>query len=125
MGTVVGDVIFNRNGHPVLVRDQNPKTGEVFLDGDKEKVRNEVRHGIIRGLESASRTQLQDILDETGDSDSVNAGIDSLHARIKELKAASADPRLVKYLEAELQHRMAQAQYTPRDYGFDRFVLKG
>lgn len=125
MAMVVGDVLFNRDGRPVIIKSQDHQTGQVTLEKDNAAVRNEARHSILNGLPPATKTELHETLDAVAKEGSEIALIDSLYSRIKEMKAAGADPRLIRYLEAELQHRMVQAQYAPHDFAFDKFVVGG
>lgn len=118
MSIIKGDIIFSRGGKPVQVTSKDPRSGNVTLDSDFDKVRAEARMGIKNGLEPDLKDAYRTTLSETGDDDA-RARIDKLHARIQDMKKENANPRLVRYLEGELHYLMTRERHTPSRFEFD------
>lgn len=122
MSIMNGDVLFSRNADPVVVRSQEPGSNKVVLDDDRNLVREKTRFGVKNGLPEAAKEAFNTILSEVNNADAKRE-IDDLHSRINDLREAGGNQRLIRYLEAELTHRMLKENYHPKNYGSDQFSL--
>lgn len=120
-----GDILFSRVGRPVLVTSRDPDTESVNLQEDISQVQKAARLGIKNGLQPDQR----DLFERTRlsvISDDKRQEILSLRDRIKEMKDSGADPKVMRYLENELQHLVVREGITPGDYRInERTLIKG
>ena len=123
MTVVKGDTIFARGGVPVLVTSKNEVTGEVTYTSDFEKVQKENKNSVRNGLDEATKAQFQEIVTNTGGKD-VKESIRNLAEKIRDLKKEPTNPRLLRYLQGELQYLMTRERYQPEDYEVDRLTLE-
>ena len=118
MAIINGDVIFSRGGKPVQVTSKDVQTGNVTLEPDFDKVQKESEYGIKNGLGKEVKEAFKATLSEVKDSNKI-VEIENLRKKVAALKKENVDPRLMRYLEGELQYRMTRERYTPLDFEFD------
>ncbi len=122
MGIVRGDIVFSRDGRPVEVTSKDARTGEVTLNNDLSEIQAQNLHGIKNGLGPDEKAAFKTILSEVSDSDK-HIEIESLVRKIGELKKQNADPRMLRYLESELNFKMTKERYIPKDLLIDSHTL--
>ncbi|MCA2959446.1 MAG: hypothetical protein IOD12_04280 [Silvanigrellales bacterium] len=123
MTILKGDVVFARAGDPVLVKSKDPKSGNVVVDKDFDKVQASTGIGVINGLKEETKDTFRSILAEVENEDAKQE-IRSLSNRIQELRKENADPRLIRYLKGELQFRMTRERFQPENYETDQLTLR-
>lgn len=109
------DILWTRNGEPVLVNKTNEKTGDVHLDNNFPTVQESAKNGIKNGLSIADRESYKSTLSNVQNTNKKQE-IQDLYQKIKGLKESNTNPRLLKYLESELQFRIIRENYKPDDY---------
>lgn len=122
MAITQGDVVFSREGKPVTVTSKDKSTGNVTVDKNFERVQAENKSGIRNGLDPSQKTAYKAILSDLQSPDK-QAEIDLLAKKIDELKKSNVDPRVLRYLESELKHRMSRERYQPDTYQIDPTTL--
>lgn len=119
------DIVFTRFGRPAVVTARNSVSAEVALEHDLKVVQDRAPFGIKNGLTEPQRDQFEQVRRESL-SDDKKEEILRLRERIKELKEANADSKVLHYLESELQHLIVREGFVPRDYMIDeRTIIKG
>lgn len=118
MAVISGDIIFSRGGKPVKVTSKNPDTGDVTLDKDFDNVQKESQFGIKNSLEKESKDAYKSVLSGIKNPEKITE-IENLRSKLADLKKENVDPRLIRYLEGELQFRMTRERYTPENFEFD------
>ena len=116
------DILWTRVGDPVLVDKTDEKTGEVYLENNFSKVQNAAKNGIKNGLSVTEREAYKATLSSVQNTNKKQE-IQELYQKIKSLKEGNTDPRLLKYLENELQYKMIHENYTPANYGINPVTL--
>ncbi len=109
------DILWTRNGDPVLVDKTDENSGQVFVTDKFPNVQKEVKLGIKNGLSVPQRDAFKSTISEVQGADKKKEIID-LFQKIKSLKENNGDMRVIKYLENELQYRMIREDYKPGDY---------
>lgn len=109
------DILWTRTGDPVLVKNINDKSGEVDLENNFSKIQENTKNGLKNGLTIEEREAYKTSLANVQSPDKKQE-IRELHNKIKSLKEGNTNPRLLKYLENELQYRMIREDYTPDDF---------
>lgn len=122
MGINIGDIVFTRDGRPVIVKGKDPKTGNVSIEPSLSEVAEASQNGIKNGLNESERAAWSAILSEVKDTDQ-RKEIDALHSKIETLKKENKDARVIRYLQSELQHKMMRARYQPENVAVDPATL--
>lgn len=112
MGLSVGDIVFARGGKPAVVVGYDDKTDKANLDDNILLAQEQGHNGVRNGFDSDSRAAYNSVIDGVRNPNK-HKEIDDLYKRINELRSAGADPRLLRYLQGELQFRMSREQYQP------------
>jgi hypothetical protein len=119
MRIVKGDVVFQRNGSPAVVKEVVRENGKVVLDYDLEKVQKTAERGLKNHLNEAQRASYNLTLKDVESSDK-REEITDLYDAIQNLRAnRRTDPKVLHYLENELMHRMHREKFTPQNYEVD------
>ncbi len=116
------DILWTRNGDPVLANKINDATGDINLDHNFARVQKMASRGIKNGLSVPTREAFDVTLSDVQDPDKKKE-IEELYQKINKLKESNADSRLVKYLKNELQFRMVRENYIPTGYGVNPDTL--
>lgn len=120
MKMVNGDVIFLRNGAPAVVKNVDHSSGKVVLEEDLSKVQKQTENGLKNNLDESQRASYNVHL-KSVEGDSKQEEIRNLYETILFLKdSRQADPKVLRYLENELMHRMLRDDYTPPNYQVDK-----
>ncbi len=109
------DILWTRNGDPTLVDKINENSGGVYLDDRFSRIQEESKNGIKNGLPVTEREAFKNTMSSLENSDKIKEIQDLFH-KIKSLKESNTDPRLLKYLNSELQFRMVRENYKPEDF---------
>ncbi len=117
------DILWSRNGDPILVENINPQTGEVYTNNNFKKIQNQAKNGIKNGLNPIEREQYQSTLANVTSPDKKQEII-NLFEKIKKLRGSNTDGKVLKYLENELQFRILRDNYKPDDYGIPKTSLE-
>ena len=117
-----GDIVWTRNGDPIRVKGKDPQTGQLYIDREYANVQKESQNGIKNGLSQDTRSAFQTVLSSAQNPDKKEE-INFLFEKIKTLKGQNADPRLIKYLENELQFRIVRESYKPEDFAESSIVI--
>ncbi len=125
MGINPGDILFTRAGRPALVTARDAGSAEVSLQENLKDVQRATPFGIKNGLDRRQRDEF-----ETNRfaslSDDKRQEILMLRDRIRDLREKNSDPKVVHYLENELQHLVIREGITPSDYMVsERTLVKG
>jgi len=119
MNLVNGDVVFLRNGAPAVVKNVDQSSGKVVLDDDLAKVQQQSEKGLKNHLDEKQRASYNVHL-QSVEGDSKQEEIRNLYETILFLKdSRQVDPKVLRYLENELMHRMHRDDYTPPNYQVD------
>lgn len=113
------DIVWTRNGDPVRISEKNQKTGKLILDNNFTKIQDTTKLGIKNGLEPEQKESYNTTLSKIENSDDRYQEIRDLYNKIQTLKRGNTDPRLIKYLENELQFRMVREKFIPENYEVD------
>jgi hypothetical protein len=116
------DILWTRTGDPVLVSNKNEQNGDVYLENKFSKVQEVAKDGLKNGLTIPEREAYKSTLSGVKNMDKKQE-IQDLYQKIKSLKEGNTNPRLLKYLESELQYRMIRENYIPPDYGIKPVTL--
>ena len=111
----VNDILWSRTGDPILIKNIDTATGNVYTNTNFKETQAQAKNGIKNGLAVPEREIYQSTLSEIQSPDKKQEII-SLFNKIKGLKEGNTDPRLLKYLENELQFRMLRENFKPEDY---------
>lgn len=122
MAITQGDIVFNREGKPVTVTSKDKSNGNVTVDKNFDRIQAENRNGIRNGLDPSQKSAYKAILTEVNNPDK-QAEIDLLAKKIDELKKSNVDPRVLRYLDSELKHRMSRERYQPETFQVDPTTL--
>lgn len=122
MTTIPGDIIFAKNGRPVEIKSKDPKTGEIVAERDMNLIRESAKFGIKNGLNEDRREAYKTVISEV-QSDSQQEMINNLYKKIEDLKSSNGDPRLIRYLNGELQFLMSRNNSVPEQYKTDELTL--
>ncbi|RDB35668.1 hypothetical protein [Spirobacillus cienkowskii] len=116
------DILWSRTGEPVRIANRDNNTGKIILDKDFAKVQETAKFGIRNGLEPKQKEEYlanlsaieskPDIRRNTPDK---RQEIRDLYHQIKRLKEERIDPRVIRYLENELQYRIVREKFAPED----------
>lgn len=117
------DILWTRTGDPILVDKFNEKTGEIYLNNDYNKIQKASKNGIKNGLDLESRKAYNTTLSSAENEDKKQE-IKNLYQKIKSLKENNTNPRLLKYLENELQFRIIRENFRPEDYSVDALTIE-
>ena len=117
------DILWNRNGDPVRIADRNNKNGKIVLDPDFAKIQETAKFGIKNGLEPDQKEAYATNLSGIENNDDRHQEIRDLYSKITKLKQSNTDPRVIKYLENELQYRIVRENFTPEDFEVDPITL--
>ncbi len=112
MGLTVGDIVFARAGKPSVVVGYDEQTERANLNDDLGLVQEIAANGVRNGIELESRDSYNSIIDGIRNKDK-RKEIEELYKKISEMRARGADPRMMRYLEGELQYRMSREKYQP------------
>ncbi|NBW83385.1 hypothetical protein EBR21_16675 [bacterium] len=119
MKMVNGDVIFLGNGRPAVVKNVDYGAGTVELENDLAKIQKQAEGGIKNNLDEKQRAAYNVSLKNI-ESDSKKEEIQNLYDMIQSYKETKrVDPKVMRYLENELMHRMLRDEYTPPNYQTD------
>jgi len=117
------DILWNRNGDPVRIADRNNKNGKVILDPDFDHIQETAKFGIKNSLEPAQKEAYHLELSRVENPDDRHQEIRDLNNKITQLKQENTDPRVLKYLENELQFRIVREKFTPENFAVDPLTL--
>ena len=117
------DILWNRNGDPVRIADRNNKNGKIILDPDFSHVQETAKFGIKNALEPAQKEAYHLELSNVENPDDRHQEIRDLYNKITQLKHENTDPRVLKYLENELQFRIVREKFTPENFAVDALTL--
>jgi hypothetical protein len=117
------DILWNRNGDPVRIAERNDKNGKIILDTDFPKIQNTAKFGIKNGLEPEQKDAYATHLSGVENMDDRHQEIRDLYNKITKLKQGNTDPRVIKYLENELQYRIVREKFTPENFEVDPITL--
>lgn len=119
MRIVAGDIVFQRDGRPAMVKTVNKEQGKVVLEQDLDQVQKAAGRGIKNNLLQEQRDEYNSVLDDVANSDK-RQEIRDLYGTIQKLKASKVgDSKVLRYLENELMHRMNRENYTPTEFATD------
>ena len=116
------DILWTRTGDPVRVDKVNEQTGKVNLDRDFATIQETTKNGVKNGLSVPEREAYKSTLSGVQNPDKKEE-IRELYQKIKSLKQGNTEPRLLKYLESELQFRIIRENYEPNDYEVNPVTL--
>ena len=117
------DILWTRNGDPVRIADRNNKNGKIILDSGFENIQEVAQFGIRNGLEPNQKEAYLTTLSRVENLDDKNQEIRDLYSKITKMKMANSDPRVIKYLENELQYRIVREKFTPENFEVDALTL--
>lgn len=117
------DILWSRTGDPVRVAARNDKDGKIILDTKFDNIQNIARIGIKNGLEPEQKAAYNVNLSQVQNDADRRQEIRDLYNRITQLKQENTDPRVVKYLENELQYRIVREKFTPENFAVDSITL--
>ncbi len=117
------DILWSRTGDPVRIAARNPKDGKVILDTNFDNIQEVAKIGIKNGLEPAQKAAYNLNLSLIQNDDDRQQEIRDLYNRITQLKQENTDPRVIKYLENELQFRIVREKFTPENFAVDAITL--
>ena len=116
------DIVWTRNGDPMQVTGKSPETGKLYFENRFDVIQKESKQGVKNGLDPDSKEAVRSIISCVQNNDK-HEEINQLYEKIKTLKGQNADPRLIKYLENELQFRIVRETYKPEDYAESPVVI--
>lgn len=120
-----GDPVFSRNGEPAVVLARQANNDVLRADARPEQLREQFRHGYIKGLESSERKQFNAIMDSILEIDDVHEQLSALKGKIETFeRQESPSPqglRFARYLKSELFHLMQVNNIQPREYNIPYF----
>ncbi|APJ03253.1 hypothetical protein [Silvanigrella aquatica] len=117
------DILWTRNGDPVRIAERNDKNGKIILDSDFDNIQETAKFGIRNGLEPNQKEAYLTTLSNQDNQDDRQQEIRDLYNQITKMKHANADPRVIKYLENELQYRIVREKFTPENFEVDPLTL--
>lgn len=117
------DILWSRSGDPVRITERNDKNGKIILDTDFSKIQDTAKFGIKNGLEPTQKAAYETNLSEIANRDDRRQEIRDLYDKITKLKQGNTDPRVIKYLENELQYRIVREKFTPESFEVDPLTL--
>jgi hypothetical protein len=123
MTIVKGDVLFSRGGEPLLVKKKNASTGDVEFEGTLANIQLQTKNGLKNGLNESQSAKYSSVLDEVRSEDKKEM-IRGLYEKIQDLKKNNADPRIIRYLNGELQYMMTRERFQPETYEVDKLTLQ-
>lgn len=112
MALTVGDIVFAKAGKPAVVVGYDEKTARANLDENFALVQDVGFNGVRNGIDLENREAFNSVINSVKNNDK-RTEIDDLNKKMEEMKAKGADPRLLRYLEGELQFRMSREKYQP------------
>jgi hypothetical protein len=119
MRIVAGDIVFQRDGRPAVVKTVNKEQGKVVLEKDLDQVQEAASRGVKNNLLQEQRDEFNSVLDDVANSDK-RQEIRDLYGTLQKLKASKVgDSKVLRYLENELMHRMNRENYTPTEFATD------
>lgn len=114
-----GDVVFQRNGSPAVVKDIEQDSRKVVLDENIDSVQKAAARGLKNNLNEAQREAFNITLKDVENSDKQQE-ISELYETIENLRSGKkTDPKVLRYLENELMHRMHRENFVPQNYRHD------
>jgi hypothetical protein len=123
MTVLKGDILFSRKGDPLLVTKKNEVTGGVLSDSGMEKIQARTKDGLKNGLDDDQSSKYTSVLDQVRSPDKKEM-IRGLYEKIQDMKKNQGDPRLIRYLDGELQYMMTKERYQPEIYEVDKLTLQ-
>ncbi len=117
------DVLWNRNGDPVRIAERNDKNGKIILDSNFSKIQDVSKFGIKNGLEPSQKDAYATNLSTIENMEDRHQEIRDLHSQIEKLKKGNTDPRVIKFLENELQYRIVREKFTPENFEVNPITL--
>jgi len=114
-----GDVIFLGNGAPAVVAQVDRNSGSIVLERERAKVQEQVENGLKNHLDDSQRSFLNVSINSVKD-DSTSKEIQNLYDLIQNYKESKkVDPKVLRYLENELMHRMHRDGHIPANFKVD------
>jgi hypothetical protein len=123
MSVIKGDILFSRSGDPLLVAKKNMTTGGVLFDGNLAASQLRSKDGLKNGLDEEQSAKYSSTLDSVRTDDKKEM-IRGLYEKIQDLKKNNADPRVIRYLNGELQYMMTRERFQPEIYEVDKLTLQ-
>lgn len=117
------DILWSRTGDPVRVAARNNKDGKIILDTNFENIQDVAKIGIKNCLEPEQKAAYNVHLSQIQNNEDRHQEIRDLYNKITELKHENTDPRVIKYLENELQFRIVREKFTPENFAVDAITL--
>jgi hypothetical protein len=117
------DVLWNRNGDPVRIANRNDKNGKIVLDSDFSNIQETAKFGIKNGLEPSQKEAYSTHLSRVENMNDRHQEIRDLYSKIEKLKQENTDPRVIKYLENELQYRIVREKFAPENFEVNPITL--
>jgi ribosomal protein S4 len=124
------DILWSRTGEPVRIASRNDSTGKIILDKDFDKVQETAKFGIRNGLEPKQKEEYLANLSAIESKPNARRmtpdrrqEIRDLYHQIKKLKEERTDPRVIRYLENELQYRIVREKFAPEDLEIEPIML--
>ena len=112
----IGDAAFRGNGMPGIVENKDEQ-GNLQIDTDQKRVRQQFRHGYLNGMPSQDRQQFNEILDTVRQTDDPKEKLNLLSTKMAELNEEPAKNRnLLQYLNSEMWHVMQTYNVHPKEY---------
>ncbi len=124
MAFQIGDTIFSRNGQPSVLTDRNDKTGELRVETSGEKLEQTKKRGYVNGLDPATRTRFNEILDVVRTIPEPEKRVEELRTRIDEIKADPRQRILTRYLTSEMAHLMNTHRIVPKEYSVPEWEVQ-
>ncbi len=112
------DTLWTPSGDPVSVTKVDSNAGTVSVNNDFSEIQKNVKFGVKNGLDEASRQTFSQTMAQVDNSDKQKA-VNDLFEKIKKLKTDRADPRLLRYLNNELQYTITKERVLPVGYSMD------
>ncbi|BBH52536.1 hypothetical protein [Fluviispira sanaruensis] len=122
LAIVPNDIVWTRKGDPTRVEKTDPQTGKIILDPNFEKVQENAKFGLRNGLEPNLKEAYMTTLSDNENEDK-RQEIRDLYTKIESLKQANGNPRIIKYLENELQYRIVREKFAPENFAVDPITL--
>lgn len=122
LAIVPNDIVWTRTGDPIRVNSTDPKTGKIILDPNFNTVQDIGVLGIKNGLDPIEKPAFKTSLTGIENEDKKQEIRDLLN-HIEDLRAQNAEPRVIKYLENELQYRIVREKFAPENFSVEPITL--
>ena len=117
MSMHIGDVIWNRQGQPALVTEKDSKKDTIQVNRNLSDIQKHSLHSIQNGLTEKQRESYSKVVEDIDESSNhVKEEITLLMEKISQLKENKTDPRVLRYLENELQFMILENHCVPEKY---------